>query len=68
MWGYVHVFCADAPEERLEGLAPEQRVAGLSPDQILLALPDEVLRVLPDAYVASLPEPTREAIRKRLGR
>ena len=57
-----------APEERLAGLAPEQRLEGLSPDQIVLALPDEVLRVLPDAYVASLPEPTREAIHKRLGR
>jgi hypothetical protein len=57
-----------APEERLAGLAPEQRLAGLSPDQTFLALPDDVLRTLPEEYVASLPEPTREAIRKRLGR
>ena len=55
-------------EERIEGLAPEQLLAGLSPDQILPALPLEVLRLLPAEYVASLPEPTREAIRIRLGR
>jgi hypothetical protein len=57
-----------SPEERVAGLTPEQRLAGLSPDQTILALPDEVLRTLPEAYVASLPEPTREAVHKRLGR
>jgi hypothetical protein len=57
-----------APEQRLAGLAPEQRLAGLAPEQALLALPDEVLRTFPEEYVAGLPEPTRDAIRKRLGR
>jgi hypothetical protein len=57
-----------APEQRLAGLAPEQRLAGLTPEQAILALPDEVLRGLPQDYLATLSEPTRAAIRKRLGR
>ena len=66
-----------APEQRLAGLAPEQRLAGLAPEQvlrvfsleqILLALPDDELRKLPEEYLATFPEPTREAIRKRIGR
>jgi hypothetical protein len=56
------------PEQRLAGLAPEQRLADLVPEQVVLALPDEVLRGLTDEYIASLSEPTRAAIRRRLGR
>ncbi|MEO5731809.1 MAG: hypothetical protein ABI134_08190 [Byssovorax sp.] len=57
-----------SPEQRLAGLAPEQRLAGLSPEQALLALPDETLRTFPDSYLATLAEPTRAAIRARIGR
>jgi hypothetical protein len=56
------------PEQRLAGLPPEQRLAGLPPEQVVLAMPDEVLRGLTDAYLATLPEPTRAAIRARIGR
>jgi hypothetical protein len=65
------------PEKRMEGLAPEQRVAGLAPEQVVRALgtdellpamPDEVLRALSDEFIEKLPEPTRSAVRKRLGR
>jgi hypothetical protein len=56
------------PEQRLAGLAPEQRLAGLSREQIVLALPDDELCKLPEEYLATFSEPTREAIRKRLGR
>jgi hypothetical protein len=55
------------PERRLAGLAPEQRLAGLSREQMLLALPDEVLRSLSEDYLSTFPEPTRLAVRKRLG-
>jgi hypothetical protein len=34
----------------------------------LLALPDEMLRTFPDDYLATLSEPTRAAIRARIGR
>ncbi len=57
-----------SPEQRLAGLAPEQRLAGLSPEQTLLALHDDMLRKLPDDYLATLSEPTRSAIRARIGR
>jgi len=66
-----------SPEQRLAGLAPEQvlaaykpeqRLAGLTPEQALLALPDEILRTFPDDYLATLSEPTRDAIRARIGR
>ena len=65
------------PEQRVAGLAPEQRVAGLAPDevvraigpdQLLPAMPDEVLRALSEEFIDKLPEPTRNAVRKRLGR
>ncbi len=56
------------PEKRMIGLSPEQRVAGLSPEQLLLALPDEVLRGFSEVALAELSEPTRAALRKRLGR
>jgi hypothetical protein len=56
------------PEQRLAGLPPEQRLAGLSAEQVLLAMPDEALRALSQEYVATLSEPTREAIRARIGR
>ena len=57
-----------SPEQRLAGLAPEQRLAGLTAEQALLALPDETLRGFTDAYLATLSEPTRAAIRARIGR
>jgi hypothetical protein len=65
------------PETRLAGLSPaqvlaaykpEQRLAGLSPEQLLLAMPDEALRALSHEYLATLSEPTRAAIRARIGR
>jgi len=56
------------PEQRLAGLAPEQRVADLSIEERLLLMPDEVLRLLPDAYLDTLCTPTRETIRRRIGR
>ncbi len=56
------------PDQRVAGLSPDQRVAGLSPEQVLPALPDEILRGLSDEYIAKLPEPTRTAVRARLGR
>jgi hypothetical protein len=55
-------------EQRLAGLAPEQVLAGLTAEQTLLALPDAALRGLTDAYLATLAEPTRAAIRARIGR
>ncbi len=55
------------PEKRMVGLAPEERVAGLAPEELLLTLPDDVLRALSEDFIAHLPEPTRSAIRKRLG-
>jgi hypothetical protein len=57
-----------APEQRLAGLDPEQRLAGLDPEQAILALPDEILRGFSEEYLRTLSEPTRIAIRKRLGR
>jgi hypothetical protein len=66
-----------APEQRVAGLAPEQRVAGLAPeqvvralgpDQLLPAMPEEMLSALSDDFIEKLPEPTRSAVRKRLGR
>ena len=66
-----------APEQRLAGLAPEQvlatykpeqRLAGLTPEQVLLALPDEMLSRFPDDYLGMLSEPTRAAVRARIGR
>jgi hypothetical protein len=57
-----------APEQRLAGLAPEERVAGLAPEQVLLSLPVETLQALSDAYIDTLSEPTRTAIRARIGR
>jgi hypothetical protein len=56
------------PEKRMAGLAPEQVVHALGPEQLLPAMPDEVLRALSDEFIEKLPEPTRSAIRKRLGR
>ena len=55
-------------QKLLDGLSPEQRLAGLAPEQALLALPDETLRTFPDNYLATLSEPTRAAIRARIGR
>jgi hypothetical protein len=57
-----------SPEQRLAGLAPEQRLAGLAPEQAILALPEEILRGFSEEYLRTLSEPTRTAIRKRLGR
>ena len=57
-----------APEQRLEGLRPEQIVRTIGPEQVLPAMPDEILRALDPAFIEKLPEPTRSAIRKRLGR
>ena len=56
------------PEQRLAGLPPEQRLAGLNVEQALLALPDAALRGLSDEYAATLSAPTRDAIRRRIGR
>ena len=56
------------PEQVLAAYAPEQRVAGLAPEQVLLALPDEVLRALSEEYLDTLSDPTRAAIRARIGR
>jgi hypothetical protein len=56
------------PEQRVAGLAPEQRVADLTAEQRLLLLPDDALRAFPDTYLATLSEPTRGAIRARIGR
>jgi hypothetical protein len=65
-----------APEQRLAGLAPEelarqltpeQRLAGLTTEQVVLGLPDPVLRSLSDEFLATLSQPTRAAIRSRLG-
>jgi hypothetical protein len=55
------------PEQRLEGLTPEQRLAGLTTEQVVLSLPDPVLRSLSDEFLTTLSEPTRAAIRSRLG-
>jgi hypothetical protein len=49
-------------------LPPEQVLSAYSPEQMLLAMPDEMLRALSDAYVETLSEPTRAAIRARIGR
>jgi hypothetical protein len=57
-----------SPAERLAGLAPEQRVAGLTAEQRLLLLSDDALRGLADTTFAALSEPTRAAIRARIGR
>ena len=57
-----------APEQRVAGLAPEQRVADLTAEQRLVLLPDDALRAFPDTYLATLSEPTRAAIRARIGR
>jgi hypothetical protein len=60
-----------APDEvarALSGVAPEQRLAGLGTDQLLPVMPDEVLRALNADFIDGLPEPTRSAVRKRLGR
>jgi hypothetical protein len=62
------VLATYKPEQRLAGLAPEQRLAGLTPEQVVLALPDEMLRRFPDDYLATLSEPTRDAVRARIGR
>jgi hypothetical protein len=40
----------------------------LKPEQVILALPVETLRALSDAYVDTLSEPTRIAIRARIGK
>lgn len=63
----AQLLAAHAPKRVLAGLAPEQRVAGLTPEQALLAMPVEVLRGLGDSYLATLSEPTRAAIRARIG-
>jgi hypothetical protein len=52
----------------LELIPPEKRLAGLAPEQVLLTLPDDLLRGFSEEVLARLPEPTRNAIRKRLGR
>lgn len=54
-------------EQRLAGLAPEQVLATYDSEQLLLALPDSALRSLSDDYRATLSEPTRAAIRARIG-
>lgn len=56
------------PKRRLAGLTPEQLRTELTPEQVVLALPDEALRALSAPYLATLSEPTRAAIRARLGR
>jgi hypothetical protein len=62
------VVRALAPEQVVRALAPEQVVRALAPDQLLRAMPDEMLRALSDDFIEKLPEPTRTAVRKRLGR
>jgi hypothetical protein len=52
----------------LAKLRPEQRLLGLTPEQVLLTLPVETLRALSDDYLETLSEPTRSAIRARIGR
>jgi hypothetical protein len=39
-----------------------------TPEEALLALPDAMLRGLSDDFLATLSEPTRAAIRGRIGR
>ncbi len=59
----------DLPPERvLAKYKPEQRVAGLTPEQRVLLLTDDALRGFTEAYLATLSEPTRTAIRARIGR
>jgi hypothetical protein len=55
-------------EQRRAGLSFEQALAGLTREQVLLALPDETLGTFSDDYLATLAEPTRTAIRARIGR
>ena len=62
------VLARYAPKQRLAGLAPSEILAELTPEQIVLGLPDAALRTLPAEYLATLSEPTRAAIRQRLGR
>jgi hypothetical protein len=70
--GILKVLARLPPEWVLATYSPEQRLAGLTPEQrlrvLLLALPDEALRALSDAYLETLAEPTRAAIRARIGR
>lgn len=54
-------------EQRLAGLAPERVLAMYDSEQLLLALPDSALRSLSSDYLATLSEPTRAAIRLRIG-
>jgi hypothetical protein len=59
----------DEVVQRFLDLVPLQlRLKGLDREQILLALPDDELRLLPETYLATFSEPTRAAVRKRLGR
>ena len=55
-------------QKLVASLPAEQRLVGLSPEQMVLALPDEVLRGFSAEYLATLSEPTRAAIRARIGR
>ena len=56
------------PEEELAIFTPAQLLADLTHEQRLLAMPVEVLRGFSDDYLATLSEPTRAAIRSRIGR
>jgi hypothetical protein len=57
-------------EQRLAGLTLEQILEAmwhLTAEQVLLGLPETTLRSLPDEFLAALSEPTRAAIRSRIG-
>ena len=62
------VLAAYKPKQRVAGLVPEQVLALYDSEQLLLALPDNALRSLSEDYLATLSEPTRAAIRARIGR
>jgi hypothetical protein len=55
-------------QKMLDGVPLKRVLAAYKPEEVLLALPDEVLRSFPDSYLATLSEPTRAAIRARIGR
>lgn len=58
----------DVERRILDQIPPQRRLAGLTREESLLAFPDDELRRLPEDYLATFPEPTREAVRKRLAR
>jgi hypothetical protein len=62
------VLATYKPKQRVAGLPPEQVLAMFNSEQVVLALPDDALRSLGDDYLATLSEPTRAAIRARIGR